>query len=120
MNDTDEKCSQTDLVNPQLAHNDVVHCGGNLPPHIVVPAGVELQVNGTWGGKGDRRLKEKRNITVSLLPIDNCKTRVIRCSCDCKSVCEHAQFYLQQLKNIMSCTTFMPCAQAMHFHLFPV
>lgn len=62
MNATNEKCSQTDLVNPQLAHNDVVHCGGDLSPHIVVPAGVELQVNGTWGGnsKDKRLIREKR------------------------------------------------------------
>lgn len=38
---------ETDLVNPQLAHDDVVHCGGDLSPHIVVPAGVEVEVNGT-------------------------------------------------------------------------
>lgn len=38
---------ETDLVDPQLAHNDVVHCGGDLSPHIVVPAGVEVEVNGT-------------------------------------------------------------------------
>lgn len=50
MNDTNDKCTQTNLVNPQLAHNDVVHCGGDLSPHIVVPAGMEMQVNGTWGG----------------------------------------------------------------------
>ncbi len=49
----------TDLVNPQLAHNDVVHCGGDLSPHIVVPAGVELQVNGTWGGIGTKGFKRK-------------------------------------------------------------
>lgn len=47
---TNEKCFKTDLVNPQLAHNDVVHCGGDLSPDIVVPTGVELQVYGTWGG----------------------------------------------------------------------
>ncbi len=56
---TNEKGSETDLVNPQLAHNDVVHCGGDLPPHIVVPAGVELQVNGTWGGTGTKGYKRK-------------------------------------------------------------
>lgn len=50
MNDKYEKCSVTDLVDPQLPHNNVVHCGGHLPPHVVVPTGVELQVNGTWGG----------------------------------------------------------------------
>lgn len=38
---------KSDLVNPQLAHNDVVYSGGDLPPHVVIPAGVELQVNGT-------------------------------------------------------------------------
>lgn len=38
---------QSDLVNPQLAHDDVVHSGGDLSPHVVIPAGVELQVNGT-------------------------------------------------------------------------
>ena len=63
---TNERCSQTDLVNPQLAHNDVVHRGGDLSPHVVVPAGVELQMNGTWGGTGT---KEGRNITAALLPI---------------------------------------------------
>lgn len=49
----------TDLVNPQLAHNDVVHCGGDLSPHIVIPAGLELQVNGTWGGTGTKGYKRK-------------------------------------------------------------
>lgn len=47
---------KSDLVNPQLAHNDVVHSGGDLSPHIVTPAGVELQVNGTCGGNSDKRL----------------------------------------------------------------
>lgn len=36
------------LVNPQLPHDDVVHGGGHLAPHVVVPAGVELQVNRAW------------------------------------------------------------------------
>lgn len=48
--------SQTDLINPQLAYDDVVHCGGDLSPHVVVPAGVKLQVNGTWGGDSEKRL----------------------------------------------------------------
>lgn len=50
---------KSDLVNPQLAHNDVVYCGGDLSPHIVVPAGVEMQVNGTWGGTGTKLNKRK-------------------------------------------------------------
>ena len=54
MNDTNKW--QTHLVNPQLAHNNVVHCGGDLSPHIVVPARVKLQVNGTWGGNSDKRV----------------------------------------------------------------
>lgn len=36
-----------DLVNPQLAHNDVVYRGSDLSPNIVVPTGVEVQMNGT-------------------------------------------------------------------------
>lgn len=97
---TNEKCSETDLVNPQLAHNDVVHCGGDLSPHIVVPAGVELQVNGTWGGTGTKGYKRKE---ISLLPICNCRPE----SDVLKSVCENGQFYLQQLKNT-SPNTFPP------------
>lgn len=56
MNDKEEQCSVTDLVDPQLPHNNVVHRGGHLPPHVVVPTGVELQVNGTWGGDGAKVL----------------------------------------------------------------
>ena len=35
----------THLVNPQFAHYDVVHRGGDFSPHIVIPTGVELQVD---------------------------------------------------------------------------
>lgn len=59
---TEEECQRTHLVNPQLAHNDVVHCGSDLPPHVVVPTGVELQVNGTWG-RTERGDKEKKIVT---------------------------------------------------------
>lgn len=38
----------TDLVNPQFAHDNVVHGGGHFTPHIVVPARMELQVDGTY------------------------------------------------------------------------
>lgn len=70
---TNEKGLQTDLVNPQLAHNDVVHCGGDLSPHIVVPAGVELQVNGTWGGTRTESCKDKATSQLLLLPNCNCR-----------------------------------------------
>lgn len=70
---TDKKCLETDLVNPQLAHNDVVHRGGDLSPHIVVPAGVELQVNGTWGGTETKGYKRKEISQLLLLPIRNCR-----------------------------------------------
>lgn len=36
-----------DLINPQFAHDNVVHSGGHLTPHVVVPARMELQVDGT-------------------------------------------------------------------------
>lgn len=45
----------TDLVNPELAHNDVVNSGGHLSPNVVVATGVEFQVDGTCAG-GKRRL----------------------------------------------------------------
>lgn len=37
----------TNLVNPELAHDDVVNSGGDFPPDIVIPTGVELEVDGT-------------------------------------------------------------------------
>lgn len=36
-----------------------MHCGGDFSPHIVVSAGVELQVNGTWGGTGTNGYERK-------------------------------------------------------------
>lgn len=53
-----DRHKQTYLVNPQFAHNDVVHSGRDLSPHIVVPAGVELQVNGTWEGEVREKLTD--------------------------------------------------------------
>lgn len=41
------------LVNPQLPHDDVVHSGCDLMPHVVVPRGVELQVDGACREDGD-------------------------------------------------------------------
>lgn len=37
----------TDLIDPELAHNDVVHGRGDFPPNVMISAGVELQMNGT-------------------------------------------------------------------------
>lgn len=70
----DQRCSgravegsKTDLVNPQLAHDDVVHCGGDLSPHVVVPAGVEVQVNGTWkGNRGQKDIRAKKYHSAAL------------------------------------------------------
>lgn len=31
-----------DLVDPELAHNDVMHSRGALPPHVVIPSGLEF------------------------------------------------------------------------------
>lgn len=31
-----------DLINPELAHNDVMHSRGALPPHVVIPTGLEF------------------------------------------------------------------------------
>lgn len=42
----------TDLVNPELAHNDVVNGGGDFPPDVVIAAGVELQVDGACRERG--------------------------------------------------------------------
>lgn len=66
---TSETCLQTDLVDPQFAHDDVVHCGGDLSPHIVVPAGVEMQVNGTWGGTWTKGCKRKKYHTSSVTSV---------------------------------------------------
>lgn len=44
-----------DLVNPELANNDVVNSGSHLPPNVVVATGVEFQVDGTCMGRGERR-----------------------------------------------------------------
>lgn len=86
-----EKCSQTDLVNPQLAHDDVMHCGGDLSPYIVVPAGVELQVNGTWGwketnsderkaaGLADLQYRSERDLFLLVSVLKTCTT--------CRSLC---------------------------------
>lgn len=54
---------KTDLVDPQLAHDDVVHCGGDLSPHIVVSAGVEDEVNGTWEAEGEKDVKVRRPLS---------------------------------------------------------
>lgn len=54
---------ETDLVDPQLAHDDVVHRGGDLSPHIVVPAGVEVEVNGAWGGEGEENVEVRKLLT---------------------------------------------------------
>lgn len=42
----------TDLVNPELAHDDVVNGGGDFPPDVVIPAGVKLEVDCAWGERG--------------------------------------------------------------------
>lgn len=46
-------CPLTHLVDPELAHDDVVHSGGDFPPHIVIPTRVELQVDGACGERND-------------------------------------------------------------------
>lgn len=46
-------CPFTHLVDPELAHDDVVHSGGDFPPDVVIPTGVELQVNGACGQRND-------------------------------------------------------------------
>lgn len=48
-------CPFTHLVNPELAHDDVVHSGGDFPPDIVIPTGVELQVDGACGESNNMR-----------------------------------------------------------------
>lgn len=89
MNDKYEKCSVTDLVDPQLPHNNVVHCGGHLPPHVVVPTGVELQVNGTWGGdRGKSSLFVCFKFLLQQFLCCHSTTagmRAICCRCDCKT-----------------------------------
>lgn len=84
---TEEGKTDTDLVYPQLAHNDVVHRGGDLSPHVVVPTGVELEVNGTWGREQGQKAMRKEEI----LQLFCCQTvaavmTVISCFCDRKSV----------------------------------
>lgn len=39
----------TDLVDPKLAHDDVVNGGGDFPPDVMIPTGVKLEVDGTCG-----------------------------------------------------------------------
>lgn len=60
MNGIDDKCSETDLVNPELAHDNVMDSRGDLSPHIVVPTRVELKMNGTWRGKGSKAIRKKK------------------------------------------------------------
>lgn len=36
---------EQDLINPEFPHDNVVHRGGDLAPHVVVSARVEEQVN---------------------------------------------------------------------------
>lgn len=31
-----------DLVDPELAHNDVMHSRGTFPPYVVIPTGLEF------------------------------------------------------------------------------
>lgn len=56
---------ETDLVDPQFAHNNIVHRGGDLSPHIVVPTGVEVEVNSTWGGEGEKDAEVRRLSTLN-------------------------------------------------------
>lgn len=60
----------TDLVNPELAHDDVVNGGGDFPPDIVIPAGVELEVDGACGERNSPKLGEGRRLgqAVGTLP----------------------------------------------------
>lgn len=48
-----QNCPLTHLVDPELAHDDVVHSGGDFPPDIVIPTGVELQVDGACRDRND-------------------------------------------------------------------
>lgn len=64
-----------------------MHRGGDLSPHVVVPAGVELEVNGTWGREQGQKAMRKEEILQLLCcqPAAAVMT-VIGCFCDCKSV----------------------------------
>lgn len=62
-----QNCALTHLVDPELAHDDVVHRGGDFPPDIVIPTGVELQVDGACGDRNDLR-----NVPQSSPPTQHC------------------------------------------------
>lgn len=100
------KLSATHLVDPQLAYDDVVHGGGDLSPHVVVPAGVELQVNGTWGGGDeDKRIDED---------LWKCHRRFCYRAAALEAIVGLFVFCLQPLRNISSHRFFLHYAQAIH------
>lgn len=51
---SDSPLSSTYLVNPQLPHDDVVHCGGHLLPRVVIVALLKHGVNCSCTQEGRR------------------------------------------------------------------